>query len=32
MLDLHCEGETPTGQAYLIIYGIKGKWKDSHGK
>ena len=28
MLDLHCEGETPTGQAYLIIYGIKGKYSD----
>ena len=25
MLDLHCEGKTSTGQAYLIIYGIKGK-------
>ena len=28
MLDLHCEGETPIGQAYLIIYGIKGKYSD----
>ena len=28
MLDLHCEGETPTGQVYLIIYGIKGKYSD----
>ena len=28
MLDLHCKGETPTGQAYLIIYGIKGKYSD----
>ena len=28
MLDLHCEGKTPIGQAYLIIYGIKGKYSD----
>ena len=32
MLDLHCEGETPIGQAYLIIYGIKGKYSDVPAK
>ena len=31
MLDLHCGDETPSptqGQAYLIIYGVKGKYSD----
>ena len=31
MLDLHCRDETPSptqGQAYLIIYGVKGKYSD----
>ena len=31
MLDLHCKDETPSaaqGQAYVIIYGVKGNYSD----